>query len=238
MNLGPHIPLSLLYMRMTESLARGYICFCKYLQVTSSIIATMVMIRPPGLEVLPLVPVLPDIYDSFQSTPWASALFSDPNLRPCVTPTRSSRSSRENTLISKTLATPTTLKAWQSFYRSPTPKYPLGECLTLLSIERDLNGYKDTMHGGVVSLLLDECMGHAAYSYRDPDTLSFTASMKIDFKRPVKTPAIILCRSWLDGERSQGRKMWIRGVIEDGDGVVYASGKSLYLEVDAGRANL
>lgn len=61
----------------------------------------------------------------------------------------------------------------------------------------------------------------------------YTASLKIDFRRPVRTPGVLLCRSWL--ERREGRKLWVKGRVEDGQGGLYAEGESLWVEVLKGR---
>jgi hypothetical protein len=54
-------------------------------------------------------------------------------------------------------------------------------------------------------------MGYAA-QYENPlGKGSMTAYLKVDYKSLVKTPGVIMTRSWV--ERIEGRKMWGRGTI-------------------------
>jgi len=53
--------------------------------------------------------------------------------------------------------------------------------------------------------------------------------MTVDYKKPVNTPGEIVCKSWLEG-RSEGRKHWVRAVVEQ-DSQVVAEGRCLFLEV-------
>lgn len=59
--------------------------------------------------------------------------------------------------------------------------------------------------------------------------MAFTATMTVDYKKPVDTPGVIVCKSWLEG-RSEGRKHWVRAVVEQ-EGKVVAEGRCLFLEV-------
>lgn len=76
---------------------------------------------------------------------------------------------------------------------------------------------------------MDEMMGYAAMYTRTPGRTSYTATMTVDYKKPVPTPSVLLCRAKLD-ESSRGRKMWTTGILEDGEGTVYATGKALFVE--------
>lgn len=48
--------------------------------------------------------------------------------------------------------------------------------------------------------------------------------------RPVMLPGAVMVRTWVE-EKSEGRKLFIKGVVEDGAGNVYAEGESLFLEL-------
>lgn len=95
-----------------------------------------------------------------------------------------------------------------------------------------MNGHDKIAHGGLVATILDEITGTVAGLHKPTDSSAFTAALNVTFKKPLYTPTIILCRSWLE-ERSKGRKAWLRGTIEDGEGGVFAEAEALYIEVEA-----
>jgi acyl-coenzyme A thioesterase PaaI-like protein len=183
---------------------------------------------------LPKVPVYTEPSDEvrrfLQSIPWASKLLSDPTLRAFNGGNRKSKpSTREDSLLAETLANEDAFKTWQSFHRSPCASAPLGEFIFVITLGSGLNGHSDTLHGGVVGLLMDEIMGYAALYTRSPEMTSYTATMTLNYKKPILTPSVILCRSTLE-EKSQGRKMWTSGTLEDGEGGIYATGTALFIE--------
>ena len=45
----------------------------------------------------------------------------------------------------------------------------------------------------------------------------------------LPTPSIVLCRSWIERE-PEGRKVWINAAVEDGQGVVFATGTLLFIK--------
>lgn len=51
--------------------------------------------------------------------------------------------------------------------------------------------------------------------------------MTVDYKRPVNTPCVILVRAWQISY--SGRKVWVKACIENGDGLAYATAKSLFI---------
>ena len=55
-----------------------------------------------------------------------------------------------------------------------------------------------------------------------------TATMTVDYKAPIATPGIVLCRGW--PIEVSGRKIWVKAVIEDGTGRVLAAGKALFIK--------
>lgn len=93
-----------------------------------------------------------------------------------------------------------------------------------------MNGHTDIVHGGLITTVIDDTMGMIAGFYKSPGMSGYTTVMNVQFRKPVPTPGAILCRTWLE-RRSVGRKLWIRGPVEDGEGVLYAEGESLWIEV-------
>ncbi|KAI9738078.1 MAG: hypothetical protein M1818_005506 [Claussenomyces sp. TS43310] len=130
------------------------------------------------------------------------------------------------------MATRSTVRALQAFYSPPSAacQSPWGEYLTLVSVGSGLNGHPDTLHGGIISLLLDETLSTPADFHRTPSNTIFTATMTVDYKKPVPTPGFVLCRTWADPS-SEGRKIRVAGSVEDGEGGIYAVGRALFVEV-------
>ena len=81
-----------------------------------------------------------------------------------------------------------------------------------------------------MSVLLDEVIGTAADNVRPHDRSIVTAYLKVDYKAPVRTPGVVLCRAWV--EKSAGKKMYGKGTIEDGEGSILAFGEALFIIVD------
>lgn len=78
-------------------------------------------------------------------------------------------------------------------------------------------------------MILDDVIGTAADCARPKESSTMTAYLKVDYRKPFKTPGVLLARAWL--EKKEGRKMWGRGTIEDGEGIVYADGEALFIVV-------
>ena len=70
-------------------------------------------------------------------------------------------------------------------------------------------GYKDVLHGGIISALLDEVMIKAVLA---KNILAVTASIEVKFKQPVKI----------------GEKLSLEGkIIEDRGRIIFTEGKAL-----------
>lgn len=141
-------------------------------------------------------------------------------------------SSTGDSMMNTTFHTEETFPVCVSYYTPHTvsgPEYPLGVFTMLLTIGSGLNGHPHKLHGGALSMILDEAMGRASRHHCTDGTVAFTATMTVDYKKPVSTPGDLIVKSWLEG-RSDGRKHWVRAVVEQGDQVV-AEGSCLFLEV-------
>lgn len=82
-------------------------------------------------------------------------------------------------------------------------------------------------HGGNVSLLFDELAGYATME-RVTDGFARTAFLKVDYRSltPIDTP--LLARVWV--ERTEGRKLFVRGSLHEGDRLC-AEMDALFLQV-------
>ena len=81
-------------------------------------------------------------------------------------------------------------------------------------------------HGGLNALILDHMTGSMS-SQAMGSFAPATATMTIDYKAPIDTPGVVLCRGWV--VEMSGRKTWARAVLEDGTGKVLASAKALFI---------
>jgi thioesterase superfamily protein 4 len=172
-----------------------------------------------------------EIKAQFESAPWVLKHFDDPTLRAIDNDSRDIKiSSTADTFVSQTLATYDTIRAWQSFYKPPNDSKKFGEIIACLSLGSGVNGHVDTSHGGFISLLHDEVLGGAAENARPAKMSTMTAYLKVDYKKPMKTPAIILCRAWV--ERREGKKIYVRGTIETEKGVISSLGEGLFIIIE------
>jgi len=181
----------------------------------------------------------PEILAVFNSTPWCRRMIEDPTFFAVETPSRAPRIDLDgkayDSFFGTTLATPSTVRACISLYRKSSS--PLsgtigndagsGEVRTLMAVGSGVNGHIDTCHGGFVSSVLDEAMGMAVTYYHAKST--FTAYLNVTFKKPVPTPSILLCRAWVT--KTERRKVFVSGTVENGEGVVYSSAEGLFVNV-------
>jgi len=126
---------------------------------------------------------------------------------------------------------------------------PIRELMTAHALAGGLDGHPSILHGGIVATLLDEALGYilwlneerahyaaVALGHTMDETAeggfgSFTVELAVKYRAPVKTPGTCLVRSWV--EKKQGRRFWVRGVVEQkvGDEVVVCSeGTGLFIK--------
>lgn len=59
--------------------------------------------------------------------------------------------------------------------------------------------------------------------------LTLRVDLNISYKKPIPTPGPVLCRARL--EKLDGKKLYVRGTIEDGAGTVYTVGDAMFIAV-------
>ncbi|KAH8691465.1 HotDog domain-containing protein [Talaromyces proteolyticus] len=193
----------------------------------------------------------------FQSIPWVSALLRDPSFVNITFTSRHPKSTTEDSFYARTLNTPSTISACLLQYRipesspvsSPTSSTPptstthVQETRAFFTLGSDLNGYPGTLHGGMISTMLDECTGLLLTvrgelddaSMRNEDNLysaPVTAYLNTTFKQPVPTPGTVVVRTKLL-EVKDSRKWKIRADICDEKGTVLATGDCLFVRLKA-----
>lgn len=185
-------------------------------------------------------------FDSPSSPGWCRELLVDPNVQPLHAGWRDQdlQKTNEDSLLSGTLRTPDTIRAWQTLYRPLPPasapqqdaddKSPVaGEVLCLVALGSGLNGHVDVAHGGITATILDVSMGTTCGLFSTEGDSTYTLELTIRYKKPLVTPGIYMSRTWLQ-KRTTGRKAWLKSTIEDGNGVVIADSDGFWLDVPAG----
>jgi len=180
-----------------------------------------------------------ELANSLKGIPWCSSLLNDPSLVPLRTLSREPKASTEDSLIAVTFRTKDTIHTWQTLYSArpqPHPSLnlsepPIAATFTILGVGSDLNGHSNLLHGGTAATIMDEAITFLAGRHASPGNADMTAFLKVDYKKPVPTPCYLLARVVLEG-RSEGRKQWFKGSLEDGMGTVYVTAESLIVEVD------
>ncbi|KAL4929031.1 PaaI family thioesterase [Aspergillus undulatus] len=176
----------------------------------------------------------------FTSIPWVSTLLTDKNYITTPAPSRLFKSTTEDSFYSTTLNTPGTISHCLAQYRRPPQDavpyqpgaIPTSEIRIFCTLGSDLNGYPGILHGGMVSSLLDECMG-LVLSFRLGGGMPgqegpVTAYLSTKFKGPVRTPGVVVVSGWIV-EMKENRKWLLKGNIRDHEGRILAEAECLYV---------
>ena len=94
-------------------------------------------------------------------------------------------------------------------------------------VQDHFQGYKNILHGGILSALLDEVM---IKSILAQDILTLTCEVKVRFKKPVK----IGQRLFLEGKPTEdkGKILLAEGKIKDEDGEVVATAEGKFFRAE------
>ena len=94
---------------------------------------------------------------------------------------------------------------------------------------REFQGYKRVVHGGMISLLLDEIMVNLPL--HNDKVLAVSAEIKVRFKKPLLIGEPVTAKAYYIKKKT---KMFIvKGeVVRDSDGVLIAEGEATCLKVE------
>ncbi|KAF2471907.1 Thioesterase/thiol ester dehydrase-isomerase [Lindgomyces ingoldianus] len=97
-----------------------------------------------------------------------------------------------------------------------------------------LCGYPGIIHGGLLATLLDEGLARCCFPAL-PNKVGVTASLKIDYRRPVLAEQYVVLRA--ETTKVEGRKAWVKGwletLVEEGEDekpVVLVEAEALFIE--------
>lgn len=164
------------------------------------------------------------------SAPWCQAILQDPTykkipLQNRLPPLRFA-SMGANRCFAQTLNTPASIRNYQPIYHPgspssspPTPR----EHLVLVSVGSGLDSWDGILSGGILCLLVDNvCAIMASTGFEGRKAV--TTELKTRFVRKMRTPGVALCRA--REMRRDGRRLWIRGTVEDGEGGIYVEAEA------------
>jgi len=199
-----------------------------------------------------------DSFAFFLITDWCRELLSEPDIVTIIPPCRLPKASTEDSLFAVSLSKDnSTIGHALSFYRRPfQDSTSIPSLSTLFSLGDGLNGFPAVLHGGIVAAILDETMGILLQQNADlvhmravalgkkdgewPEPIpQYTVELNIKYKRPVKTPGLIMSTAEL--VKTDGRKMWLKSTIYQKDGPgegelkVCAVAEGVFVEPRAGK---
>jgi thioesterase superfamily protein 4 len=157
---------------------------------------------------------------------WCRTLLEDSSLIPIADDALIPKESTEDSLFAVTLQTKSTIPYTLALYR---PRSQPSEMIWMLELGEGLNGHPKILHGGMVTTILDEIIGHIVLTIQEASTV--TAYLNTQFKKPVPTPGLLLARARVT--KQEGRKLYASASLEDGAGGIYATAECLYIQLKA-----
>jgi uncharacterized protein (TIGR00369 family) len=94
----------------------------------------------------------------------------------------------------------------------------------------DYQGGAGFVHGGIIAMLLDEVMAKVSRFAKDH---AVTGEMTIEYRKPVPVGEDIVVEGWEVGR--DGRVRQREGEIRNASGVILASGRARFIEIDRAR---
>ena len=91
-------------------------------------------------------------------------------------------------------------------------------------------GWPDIVHGGIISTMLDEAMGHATLFSGFFEFL--TAAIQVNFKRPVLIGEPLIITASVT--RNEGRSIEVEGAVSLSDGTLVAEGTATQVIIETG----
>lgn len=99
-----------------------------------------------------------------------------------------------------------------------------------LTLAESFNSYRNVAHGGVLSSVIDEAMGWAAFIYSDCTQFLFTRELTVTYKKNAPLNEQVLVTTEFVG-MERGGMAATRGKITDKDGRILTTAKGLFFPV-------
>jgi acyl-coenzyme A thioesterase PaaI-like protein len=191
----------------------------------------------------------PKELEFFSSEPSTRKWLENPRYDPIITAARIAITDKEDEFLAKTLQTDDTIRNWLALVSNVAFPPPSGatastevsrrtpgtlitpEILIFFHLQSGVNGFRETAHGGLLCTLMDEALAMVVELYRATSSSSreelYTARLDIRYRRPVKTPGVVIAKAWL--EKREGRRWAVKGVLEDSAGHVCVEVDGLWI---------
>ncbi|KIW12613.1 hypothetical protein PV08_09891 [Exophiala spinifera] len=202
------------------------------------------------LTMLRHIPVPQEDVDFFSSFPFVSPYLSKKSRYqpvPFLTRHKITPNDTSDLFFSKTINSHDTIPRMLALMRKEDLQHPTPQTTTSVDtpaqgpqdpyfvvfaqLESGVNGYRDTLHGGVLASLFDEALGLCVEGCRETGSPGkswlLTASLEVNYRSAVTTPCIVLIKTWL--ERTEGRKWFLKAQLLDQDNSVKAEARTLYI---------
>ncbi|KAK2740625.1 hypothetical protein FQN57_005994 [Myotisia sp. PD_48] len=103
-----------------------------------------------------------------------------------------------------------------------------GLLLAFYHLGPKLSGHAGMCHGGVIAVLLDECMGRASFA-KLPNRVGVTATLEIKYLAPLFLNNIVMVKA--STIKVEGRRAWVEAeVVELVSGKTLTKAKALFIE--------
>jgi len=106
------------------------------------------------------------------------------------------------------------------FYFDPETKKACTEFIA----DRNYEGYRDILHGGIITSVLDEVMIKAILA---SGFLAVTSRLNVEFKQPAEIGQKLRAEGWVTGQK--GRVFFTEGCLLGDNKETLATGKGVYI---------
>jgi acyl-coenzyme A thioesterase PaaI-like protein len=94
-------------------------------------------------------------------------------------------------------------------------------------------GVPGIVHGGAIASVMDEAMGGMAFLNHLP---AVTAGLTLNYHRPLPVETTMYITTSI--EKTEGKKVYIMGKMFDGNGMLFADSKGIFVKVPNERIGL
>ncbi|KAM0749748.1 Thioesterase/thiol ester dehydrase-isomerase [Meredithblackwellia eburnea MCA 4105] len=101
------------------------------------------------------------------------------------------------------------------------------EAVFFVHVGGGMCGHEGVVHGGLLATLLDESLGRTAF-YSLPNNIGVTATLTVKYRKPTFANQYLVIKTHT--ERAEGRKVWVKGRIENLSGETLVEAEALFVE--------